>query len=510
VLPGFVAGPELTVEIARLSHECGCQIGVLIDRSGSVKEVVAGTAGAISVPELPRPAKLQGLRFVHTHFKNEPLNQDDLTALSRYKLDLCAVIGVDAHGQPTSLQIAHLKPASEGRLECVTDEALRWPNLGPDFSYFIEELESAFSRRQRQRKVEQGADRAILAAIETPADLSSEIDLAEFTELAHAAGVEVIETIVQRRPKPDPKYVVGKGKLEEICNRAHLSDANLLIIDAELSPSQAKSISLVCDLRVLDRTQLILDIFAQRARTREGKIQVELAQLKYNMPRLVGGNPSLSRLAGGIGTRGPGESKLEIDRRRAQERVKRLENEIREIRRKRGLTRAKRNRGGVPVISIIGYTNTGKSTLLNTLTRSEVLAADMPFATLDPSSKRLRFPEDREVIITDTVGFIRDLPPDLKDAFMATLEELSEAQLLLEVIDLSDPHLDYRMQAVEEILTQLELNTKPRLRVFNKADKVDTELAEDLARRFDGVVISALNRRSLNALIERLQRFFRA
>jgi GTP-binding protein HflX len=228
------------------------------------------------------------------------------------------------------------------------------------------------------------------------------------------------------------------------------------------------------------------------------------------MPRLVGGNPSLSRLAGGIGTRGPGESKLEIDRRRAQERVKRLENEIREIRRKRGLTRAKRNRGGVPVISIIGYTNTGKSTLLNTLTHSAVLAADMPFATLDPSSKRLRFPQDREVIITDTVGFIRDLPPDLKDAFMATLEELSEAQLLLEVIDLSDPHLDYRMQAVEEILTQLELNTKPRLRVFNKADKVDSELAEDLARRFDGVVISALDRRSLKPLIERLQRFFRA
>jgi GTP-binding protein HflX len=261
-------------------------------------------------------------------------------------------------------------------------------------------------------------------------------------------------------------------------------------------------------MRVIDRTQLILDIFARRARTREGKIQVELAQLKYNMSRLVGKNPSLSRLAGGIGTRGPGEAKLEIDRRRAKERMERLDREARQISRKRRLTRLRRNRHALPVISIIGYTNTGKSTLLNTLTKSKVFTADMPFATLDPSSKRLRFPKDIEVIITDTVGFIRDLPTDLKAAFMATLEELRDAHLLLEVIDLTDPHIDYRIQAVDEILKGLELQDKPRLKVFNKADKCPQGLADSLSERYGGVAVSALDSTSLIPLIERMQAYF--
>jgi GTP-binding protein HflX len=235
---------------------------------------------------------------------------------------------------------------------------------------------------------------------------------------------------------------------------------------------------------------------------------VELAQLRYNMPRLVGKNPSLSRLAGGIGTRGPGESKLEVDRRKAKDRMTRLEREAEAISRKRRLTRSRRARGEVPVISIIGYTNTGKSTLLNTLTRSHVLTADIPFATLDPSSKRLRFPRDVEVIITDTVGFIRDLPNDLRAAFMATLEELKEANLLLEVIDLSDPHLEYRMQAVDDILKQLNLQDKPRLKVFNKADRCMPEFAEDIVRRFGGVAVSALDRSTLRPLIEKMESFF--
>jgi GTP-binding protein HflX len=261
-------------------------------------------------------------------------------------------------------------------------------------------------------------------------------------------------------------------------------------------------------MRVIDRTQLILDIFARRAKTKEGKIQVELAQLRYYMPRLVGRNPSLSRLAGGIGTRGPGESKLEIDRRKAKDRMTRLEKEAQAISRKRRLTRMRRQRSEIPVISIIGYTNTGKSTLLNSLTKSSVLTADMPFATLDPSSKRLRFPRDIEVIITDTVGFIRDLPQDLRAAFMATLEELEDANLLLEVIDLTDPHMDYRMQAVDDILSDLHLEGKPRLKVFNKADRCPPDFAETVAGRYGGVAVSALDRSTLRPLIEKMEAFF--
>ncbi len=462
------------------------------------------------IPQLERArshaGRLLGLRLVHTHLDAEPLSHEDLTDLAKLRLDMITAVGVRADGDPDLIYSAHL--FAQDRNELV------WQELPPvvshrldlAFDVFIAELEDEIAGRMSARRVEQAADRAILVMVGSGDDM--DINRAEFEELAEAAGVQVLATVIQKRPKIDPKYVAGKGKLEEIFIEALAKDANLLIFDHELSPSQARSIAQLVDIRVIDRTQLILDIFAARAQTKEGKIQVELAQLKYNMPRLVGRNPSLSRLAGGIGTRGPGESKLEVDRRRAQERVTRLEREIKKIATKRKLTRAKRNRNQVPVISIIGYTNTGKSTLLNTLTKSEVLAADMPFATLDPSSKRLRFPRDLEVVITDTVGFIRELPPDLKTAFMATLEELEEAHLLLEVIDLSDPHMEYRMSAVDEILIGLELNNKPRLKVFNKVDRVDAEQARSIARRHDGVVISALDRSSLSGLLDRLERFF--
>ena len=308
--------------------------------------------------------------------------------------------------------------------------------------------------------------------------------------------------------EPPSRRVQIDVRLDEIVLRALQCGVDLLIFDQDLNTSQVKAITDTTELRVIDRTQLILDIFARRARTREGKIQVELAQLRYNMSRLVGKNPSLSRLAGGIGTRGPGESKLEVDRRRAKERMERLERENSRISLKRRITRARRGRQGPPVISIIGYTNTGKSTLLNALTRSSVPTANMPFATLDPSSKRLRFPKDIEVIITDTVGFIRDLPKDLRAAFMATLEELEDAHLLLEVIDLTDPHSDYRIQAVEEIIKGLNLQDKPRLKVFNKADRVHGITARSWAERHGGVIISALDRSTLRALIERMQEYF--
>ncbi len=433
---------------------------------------------------------------------------EDFTDLAKLRLDMIYAIEVKDNGDPGLAYGAHLMPAAGERAVWKTIDPTPTYRIDIPFDKFISDLEEDITGSQAALSAGANEDRAILVAVVPSLSEDAKIALSEFKALASAAGITVMDTVVQKRPKPDPKYVVGKGKVMDIYVKALAVDANLLIFDHELSPSQARSISDIVDIRVIDRTQLILDIFAQRARTREGKIQVELAQLRYYMPRLVGRNPSLSRLAGGIGTRGPGESKLEIDRRKAKNRMTRLEKEAAAIGRKRKLTRLRRSRGEVPVISIIGYTNTGKSTLLNTLTKSKVLTADMPFATLDPSSKRLRFPRDIEVIITDTVGFIRDLPGDLRAAFMATLEELEDAHLLLEVIDLADPDMEYRMKAVDDILKALNVDTKPRLKVFNKADKCDPDFAEANALRYGGVAVSALDRSTLPPLIEKMEGFF--
>jgi GTP-binding protein HflX len=502
--------PELANELCRISWVAGIQIGIILDRFGEVQYVIAGSATGLIIPPLDRrrthQGRLQGLRLIHTHLGDGNLSAEDLTDLSRLRLDMIYSIEVLDGGRPGFAFGAHLFPDSSMRLEWKLLEPARTDRIALEFDTFISELEADIGRIRPARKIESG-DRAILVATgNDPEDI--EIRVEELKDLAASAGIAVLDTVIQRRPKPDPKYIVGKGKLNDIYIKALAADANLIVFDHEISPSQSRSISEAIDIRVLDRTQVILDIFAKRARTMEGKIQVELAQLKYNMPRLVGKNPALSRLLGGIGIRGPGESKLEIDRRRAKERMGRLEKEAKRISEKRALTRRRRQEKNLPVISIIGYTNTGKSTLLNTLTKSNVLVADMPFATLDPSSKRLRFPKDIEVIITDTVGFIRDLPADLKAAFMATLEELNDADLLLEVIDISDPFINYRMQAVNVILGGLELEAKPRLKVFNKIDKADREYIEIMTRRYDGVAISALDRSTLRPLIERLERHF--
>ncbi|HQG30842.1 MAG TPA: GTPase HflX [Deltaproteobacteria bacterium] len=502
----------MSLELSRLSRDIGIQIGLLISRRGTVEFVIAGTGGGISIPELYRrrihPGRLQGLRLIHTHLSGEGLTSEDLTDLAKLRLDMVYAITVKENGDPGLAYGAYLIPSN--------GEAKVWKTLEPTPTYridipfdtFISSLEEEIARSQAALSAGANEDRAILVAVVPSLSEDAKIAISEFQSLARSAGITVMDTVVQRRPKPDPKYVVGKGKVLDIYIRALAVDANILIFDHELSPSQARSISDIVDMRVIDRTQLILDIFARRAKTKEGKIQVELAQLRYYMPRLVGRNPSLSRLAGGIGTRGPGESKLEIDRRKAKDRMTRLEKEAQAISRKRRLTRMRRQRSEIPVISIIGYTNTGKSTLLNSLTKSSVLTADMPFATLDPSSKRLRFPRDIEVIITDTVGFIRDLPQDLRAAFMATLEELEDANLLLEVIDLTDPHMDYRMQAVDDILSDLHLEGKPRLKVFNKADRCPPDFAETVAGRYGGVAVSALDRSTLRPLIEKMEAFF--
>jgi len=353
--------------------------------------------------------------------------------------------------------------------------------------------------------------------------LEAERSLEELGGLAEAAGAEVVLRVLQERPKPDPSTFLGAGKIETLAASAAETNVDIVIFDNELTPAQLRQIEEEVGRKIIDRTQLILDIFAQRARSADGKLQVELAQLKYLLPRLIGRDESLSRLAGGIGGRGPGETKLEVDRRRVRDRISHLEDRIDRLSADRATRRRQRSRAGVPVISIVGYTNAGKSTLLNALTDSEVLAEDILFATLDPTSRRLRFPRRRaapptdgpeaegrrhveagEVVVTDTVGFIRDLPRDLVAAFRATLEELEEADLLLHVVDASDPRHQEQARAVEAVLGKLDLEGTPRLLVFNKMDK-GPERARALAHREGGVAVSAATREGFPELLARCE-----
>jgi len=333
----------------------------------------------------------------------------------------------------------------------------------------------------------------------------AEESLRELSELSRTAGVAVMDSVLQMRDRIDPKLVLGRGKLDDVVLRAAELDVETLIFDHNLTPSQAAAIAKHTDLKVVDRTQLILDIFAQRAESSDGKLQVELAQLKYTLPWLSLKDNSLSRLTGGIGGRGPGETKLEIGRRRAKERVSFLEGQLKKLSRRREQRRRRRGRHEVPVVSIVGYTNAGKSTLLNSLTGADVLTENKLFATLDTRSRRLRFPEEREVVITDTVGFIRDLPKDLFAAFRATFEEAADADLLLHVVDASDPARDQHIETTEALLTELGLDEIPRILVYNKVDLVEPVEARRLVgRRADVVALSATDRESTRLLLKKI------
>jgi GTP-binding protein HflX len=352
-----------------------------------------------------------------------------------------------------------------------------------------------------------GTERALLLGVTTGSKREAIDSLTELKELAISCGISVVDTVLQHRHTADSRFLMGRGKLKDLAILALQKGATLIIFDQELNPSQIRSITDQIDLKVIDRTQLILDIFAQRAHTREGKLQVELAQLKYLLPRLVTKNTAMSRLTGGIGGRGPGETKLEINRRRVHDRISRLEDNLSLVIKQRNQQKAKREKKGLPVISIIGYTNAGKSTLLNTLTKSDVLTEKRLFATLDPSSRRLKFPKETEVIVTDTVGFIKDLPKDLMVAFRATLEELENADLLLHVIDISNLRFKDQIESVERILTELNLNHIPLIRVLNKQDLLNKESVEKLSRDFRGIPVTAKDESTLMDLIGTMERF---
>ena len=508
----MVVTPEFARALTEISLEIRRQVAALIDRKGNVEFVVIGDNQKVIIPDLSRQraggTRLRGLRMLHTHLKGEGLSRDDLVDLALLRFDLIAAITISVKagekGLPENINIAHLIPGEEG--------GDIWTKLAPtsvhqldiDFTSLITALEDEFVRKAKGRKVK-GTDGAILVGISRSRGIDPEDSMEELIELSKTSGLTVLDTLIQKRERPDPKWVIGKGKLSELLIRAMQIDAEILVFDGELSPAQIRAITDFTELKVIDRTQVILDIFARRAKSRQGKIQVELAQLKYLLPRLIARNSAMSRLTGGIGGRGPGETKLEINRRRVRDRIIRLEKDIKDIERNRGQQAARRVKKSLPIISIIGYTNAGKSTLLNRLTKSSVDTRDMLFATLDTSSRRLRFPRDIEVIITDTVGFIRDLPEELMAAFSATLDELKNADLLLQVVDASDPKYKTRIEAVDTILSRLGLIDIPILMAFNKMDLIDMDTMTSRSTKYNAVPISAIDSSTLMPLIERLQ-----
>ena len=511
VPPSRIITPEFAAVLCMLSREIGRQIGVFIDRRGQVTDVAVGDFDRIMLPDFGRvrggEGRFRGLRFIHTHLRQEPLSREDMTDLTKLRLDMIAALGVSPEGVPGSDYLAHLLPPSAtGALHRVLGP-LNPGALPDDFILLIESLEAEFAKQVSGRKVTR-ENRAILIHVATNRQRLPEArrSLDELAELARSAGLDVADRILQVRDRPDRRFVLGEGKLEDVVVRAMQEDAELLIMDCNLSGNQARAIADKTELKVIDRTQLILEIFAQRATSADGRLKVELAQLKYLIPRLGAKDDSLSRLTGGIGGRkGPGETKMEIGRRRAKERVGRLQARLAQLAKGRAQRRVRRQKSELPIVSIVGYTNAGKSTLLNALTRSDVPVEDRLFATLETASRRLRFPRDREIIVTDTVGFIRDLPPDLVDAFKATLEELQDATLLLHVVDIGDPAHREHIVAVEKILAELALSHIPRLFVFNKADLVEEGEVLPFVEAEGGVLISARNRQSLHPLLSRIE-----
>lgn len=526
VPPDRVVSPALAREMVDLALELNRRIGLFIDRRGRIDRVIIGNTHSLQLPEFGRvrgvDGRLRGVRLVVTHLVPEPLDREELADLTKLRLDMVCAI----HHGPSGIQadLACLTPSTRGGTESFVVRT--WPrtplstlvrdddeapgDLPSDFDSFIRELEASLVAATARARAQQTGTRA-MALVVHDGGSDAVARKSELHELCRTAQLALIELTEQRRPHPDPRTFFGQGKLREILVRALEQDVEVLVCDPELTASQARTISDETDLKVIDRTMLILDIFAKHAKSSDGKLQVELAQLRYNLPKMVGKGTMMSRLAGGIGGTGPGETKLEIDRRRAKDRIHELERRLGTLRRRREQQRAERRRTHVPVVAIVGYTNAGKSTLLNSVTNSSVDAEDKLFATLDPTVRRLRFPREREIVLLDTVGFIRNLPPTLMQAFSATLEEVADADLLLHVVDAADPDQEQQIESVEHVLRDLGAAGVPRLMVFNKVDMVDADeverlraagSADEIEHRF---YVSARDRKSTEALLNAVE-----
>ncbi|MEW6682192.1 MAG: GTPase HflX [Nitrospirota bacterium] len=505
VPPDLLVSPELAKSLLDLTFDTSRQIGVLLSRGGAVEAVAVGSDREITIPDLSDwrlgRKRLRGLRMVHTRLHDETLTQDDLTDLALLRLDAMAVLSARSTGAPPTCSWAHLLPPNpEGRVyEVSAPEPLaRTPG---DLRAFLASLDDQLAKSGGLYDVRDARERAILVSASSAPRGEQEDALAELRALARSAQLVVLDEVVQRLHAVNPRYLLGKGKLREVVIRALQYGADLLVFAQDLTPLQVKTIGELTEMRVIDRTQLILDIFARRAHSRDGRVQVELAQLKYRLPRLAERSTALSRLTGGIGGRGPGETRLEVDRRRTRDRIGHLERELEALSRARAQRRALRTSARVPIVSIVGYTNAGKSTLLNVLTKSDVLTEDLLFATLDTTTRRLRTPRERDVIITDTVGFIQALPRDLLGAFRPTLDELKDATLLLHVVDASHPRVDEHIKAVNAILDNLGVGHIPTLFAFNKIDQADPAAVQGLLARYGGVAISARDPATLGPLL---------
>ena len=456
--------------------------------------------------ERSREAKyrLRGYRLIHTHIKNPNLTHPDLVTLLNERLDLIGVLEIKDGGIPGRFQVAHILPPNpQGEMWKI----LNYGDLGRvdiNFEELIRDIETESERSYFDFGGRREKEGVFLVGFSTKSRVEAEDSVEELKELACSGGKVVLDKTVQIRKQIEPRYLIGKGKLEEIILRARQLGADTLIFDVELTPAQVKAISEETNIRVVDRTQLILQIFAERAKTSEGKIQVQLAELRYMLPRLAGRGVELSQLGGGIGTRGPGEQKLEEKRRRLRERIGQLENQIKELSQRREHTRRHRKETGIPTATLVGYTNVGKSTLFNTLTKSGVVVENKLFSTLNPTTRKLILPSRRDIFLTDTVGFIRNLPKELVNAFRATLEELGGSSLLIHIADSSDPLVEERIESVEKILDSVGYGSIPRFVAFNKMDAAHTEVIEKLKKTYNAPFISALNKETFENFLERL------